>query len=139
MIVPPRKDSGRELDVAESTTAQSGITTATDLTGLSIDFTVGSRPVVVRLHLPYVLASAAGTLPGAQITDAAGTATRLGGCTISTANTGPQQITVEERITTPGSYTRKAQMVRIGGTGTCANNYPGGAATVVSTLSATER
>lgn len=131
-----RGPSGRELDYASSTVSQSGIAgTATDLTGLSITFDVVNRPVYVELELPWVTASAAAGAASAIIADAAGVIKRYGirGFSASEAQT----IRCIERITTPGTYTRKAQLQRASGTATFANNFD--IAQVVSTLCAVER
>lgn len=126
--------SGRELDSAESDAVQTGITTVTDLTGLSITFTVGARPVWVTLDLPYVLVTAAGAIAQAQITDAAGTVARAASFRAAIVNHSGG-VRVRERIATPGTYTRKARLALIFGTGSCTNNFD---ATTVATLVATE-
>jgi hypothetical protein len=129
--------SGRELAYASSTVAQTGITnTATDLTGLSITFTVGSRPVDVELVLPWVTATAAAAVPAGVISDLSDTQMAVGAFT-SAAASGIGQIRCIERLTTPGSYNRKGRLFRAGGTGTVGNNS--GLTTTASVIRAIER
>lgn len=45
---------GTELAYAEITSDQTGISTATDVTGLVISFTVGARPVMVEAFFPLI-------------------------------------------------------------------------------------
>lgn len=121
--------SGRVLDEAESTVQQTGITTAVDITGLSITFDVADRPVLVTLWLPYVTAvsQAANALPIiADETDTikATSSTYLAASTISHCQ-------AVERITTPGTYTRKGRLAR-SGTGTLTNSA--GIATTTSRI-----
>lgn len=94
---------GVELDYEEKQTSQSSISTITDISGLaSITFTVVDRPVLVRLTLPYVFHSTLNHPLIAYITDASN---------VSKAwSVNPYSITVEERITAPGTYTRKGRI-----------------------------
>jgi hypothetical protein len=131
--------SGRLLTDASSDVYQSAINTvATDLTGLTITFTVGSRPVECRLFLPWVTGTEV-CGAAAQITDAAGTQKALSGTNFAAAG-APGNILVIEKITTPGTYTRKAQLVRYLGASTArvANNFTPAAATVTSRIGAYE-
>lgn len=128
--------TGRELAYAESNVAQTGITTtATDLTNLSITFTVTSRPVHVEVDTPIVFSSTSGTIFVLTITDENNVIKRSAVSMIAAANAS---ITarVRERITTPGTYTRKARIVRSAGAGTVNNNFD---ANTYSTIIATER
>lgn len=128
--------SGRELAYAESAAVQSGIATATDVTGLSSgSFVVGSRPVLVEVILPYVPVASAAANVILQITDAAGVVKRQS-AVAPVASGAVVQMRCVERISTPGTYQRKAQLVRFGGTGTIGNNL---GATTVSTIIVTER
>lgn len=128
--------SGRELAVAESTVAQQNITAVTDLTGLSISFTVASRPVYVEVLLPWVNISSAAATGSASIADASNNPIRYTafGESIQGYTFGVQ---IWERISTPGSYTRKVRIQRTGSTGVIANNFD--LATIVSTIRAIER
>lgn len=103
------------LASATCTTSQTGISTATDITGLSITFTVGSRPVIVRATLPAYQPSDTTTGVNWVLTDASNTVTSssLGSSTAATYSS----VSVEERFTTPGTYTRKVRAARQG-TGT---------------------
>lgn len=117
---------------------QSGISSGVvDLTGLSITFIVSVRPVVVSVSLPWVAATVAGTTAAAYITDETGAAKAGMARTIAVAN-GITGIVGEEWITTPGTYTRKVQFHRFGGTGLVSNNLSGSALTV-SRISAVEQ
>jgi hypothetical protein len=131
--------SGRLLTEATSSSYQSGITnTATDLNGLLITFTVASRPVLCRAFLPFVSVSVAGAAVFGQITDNAGTQIAVSAVTPGAAG-GPAVLVIEERITTPGTYTRKVQILRYLASGTVSNNFSTGSSTVVSRLSAIEQ
>lgn len=130
--------SGRELGFASSTTYQSGVAgTAVDLTSLSITFTVLNRPVYVEVDLPYVQASAATGIGAAVIADGSNVVKRYTFASFVASASMPMR--VFERISTPGTYTRKAQLVRSTGTATFANNYNPATATVTSSIKATER
>lgn len=126
--------SGKELASAESTTVQSGISTMTPITGLSITFTVGSRPVWVEGVTGYTY-SGAGAVGGAIfITDGANAVKRQGGYSTDAANFGASPI-ARERISTPGTYTRLLQVSRAAGAATVTNGID---ATTVSSLRAIE-
>lgn len=128
--------SGRELAYASSTVQQTGISSATDLTGLSITFTVGSRPVDVELWLPWVQCTDSGATAAGLITTLTNTQTAAGGTT-SPAASAIIQIGCTERITAPGTYDRKARLFRASGTGTLTNNS--GLATTAALLRVIER
>lgn len=131
--------SGRLLAEAVTSDYQSGIpNAATNINGLNINFTVGSRPVLVELYLPWVANSVAdgGMLASIALLD--GTATAFA-TMFSPIATGAQNILVRERITTPGTYDRKGMLQRWGATGTVSNNFNPASAAVVSRLSAVEQ
>ena len=128
--------SGRLLDEAESTVAQTGITALVDLTGLTITFNVGTRPVLVTLELPWVTITAAGISAFAVIADAANVTKRICGSSPQLA-TAPQGVSLSERITVPGTYTRKARLQRYGASGSVGNNAD--VANVVARLAAVEQ
>lgn len=116
--MPIRRNGPRgELARASSTTTQSGISAATDLTGLSITFTVNARTVKVKGYIPAYQPSDTATGCNILIAD--------GSNTVTASGTGPStgatyaQCVAEERITTPGTYTRKLRAGRLG-TGTIA-------------------
>lgn len=106
--------SGRELAYAgssQSVTISDG--TEVDLAGLSITFTVGSRPVYVEARLPWVSQSVAGNSCSIIITDAANNHTAVSSVTAPTVG-GIGSPECSERIDTPGTYTRKVRVQRIG-------------------------
>lgn len=110
--------SGKQLAYVESTLQQTGIGTAlTDITNLTVTFTVGARPVDVEAVLPYVQISAAmtviATIRDENNVDKAHTA--AGGTAASQFVGG---LRVIEQISTPGTYTRKLSVQRFGGSGT---------------------
>lgn len=114
--------SGTVLDIATSTVAQTNITTAPiELTGLSITFTVGTRPVEVELYLPFAYGNTANVAGRASIADASGTEIRSTLVTPSGVNTVDKATVVKERITAAGTYTRRGRFGRNGGSGTFAN------------------
>lgn len=114
--------AGTVLDKATTIVAQTGITTApVDLTGLSISFTVGTRPVEVEMHLPFAYCTTAGPVGRASIATGAGVEQRSVVFASPFANTPPSDIVVKELITAPGSYTRKGMFGRNGASGTFAN------------------
>lgn len=102
---------------AEAIASQTGITTAVDITGLSVTFTVGSTPWVVEGFVPYIVAATAVVTMALNIADAANTTIRSAAQTIG-ASGQAAHMRVEERISTPGTYTRKLRIARTGGTGT---------------------
>ena len=111
--------SGRELAVAESTVQQTGITSITDLTGMSITFTVGTRPVWVEVECPVVGLTTVGAAAILTISDGANVSKRSAAIYCAVANE-TKPVTVKERISTPGEYTRKVRLAR-SGAGTASN------------------
>lgn len=110
----------RVLDLKTSDAAQTGIGTAyVDITGLTITFTVGDRPVQVEAYLPWITPSAAMTVVAA-IRDDANADKEVSGEQVAGAHI--VHMRVIEIITTPGTYTRKVSLARSGGSGTIANN-----------------
>jgi hypothetical protein len=137
-IVPSGVASGRELAYAESTVQQTGIGAASvDVTGLSITFTVGTRPVVVEAFLPWCIASADGDSFVVEIQDGAGTALTQGAFSSPGAGKA-DQLRATQRITTPGAYTRKAAVHRTGGAGTLTVNDAAGLPDTVAFIRAVE-
>ena len=132
-IVPP-SIGPMELDRAESFAQVTGITTAVDVAGLSIDFEVGGRPVDVWLFFPWVTAVSQVANIQAIITDAGGTQKGVGSAYAAVNGVG--QVQAFERITTPGTYSRKAQIAR-SGTGTL--TLSAGVATTTSFIVAISR
>jgi hypothetical protein len=102
---------------AETTVAQTGITAATDITNLSVTFTVGATPWVVEGFIPYIVAAANLVTAALNIADAANTTMRSSAQSIP-ASGQAAHMRAEERISTPGTYTRKLRIARTGGTGT---------------------
>lgn len=130
--------SGREIAVAESTTYQTGMTGApTDITGLSITFTVIDRPVYVEAELPWVQCSAAAGAVVIVLADAANVDKRWS----PKLNVASElfALRVAERISTPGTYTRKVRIWRTSGTVTFSNNANPGSSIVTSYIRAIER
>jgi hypothetical protein len=127
--------SGRELDYASNTISQTSASTAfVNITGLEIDFTVASRPVYVIAESPWTTGTAASAV-GYSIRDGSNVDIRLGGAPIA-GTTSVGSITMSERITTPGNYTRRFAFARSAGTGTL--THLAGLATLVATLRAVE-
>jgi hypothetical protein len=103
-----------------STTAAQGTSGSTvlDRTGLQVTFTVGSVPWEVVGHEPYVYANASTVVPSMQIRDAANTIKA-----VSVGNVGQLGGSVYwgsitdavERITAPGTYTRKLSVLNANG------------------------
>lgn len=126
------------LDEAESTVTQSSITTVVDLTGLSVTFTVTDRPVYVWGWLARVAVdNFTGMAATARITDEANVTKAFGLLDFARANGIGSILVGFEKITTPGTYTRKLRLERTAGAGTITNNL--NAATIVSRLVATEQ
>lgn len=133
---PAEETMPKRLAVATSTVSNTGVTTATDLTGLSIGFTVTSRfPVRVTLYCPFVFGSASGAVPATTICDQANTELELAEFSCAGSNFVNGLTTIYE-ITAPGVYSLKARLKNGTGTGTVSNNAD--AATVVSRLEANE-
>lgn len=113
---------GAELAYAESTTGTNPtFTTTADLTGVTVTFTVTSRPVYVEACLPYSQIGAGGTAINMIIADAANTIIRTTGETV-VASATLNDVRLEERINTPGTYTRKIRVSGTGGTVTVFNS-----------------
>jgi hypothetical protein len=108
--------SGRELAYAETSIAQGGITSIVDVLGLSIDFVVDERPVMVEIYSPVVYADAANTNVLVAICDEAGTIKQQSGFFFSNV-LDSNEVIVKERIETPGNYTRKVRVYRSAGAG----------------------
>lgn len=114
--------TGRELAYAESSVVQSGLTTVeTDITNLSITFTVTNRPVYVEVFLPYLLAVTNSVTASVKLTDEANVLKRLVPVTLGGASYFGEAF-LRARIATPGTYTRKARIVRVLGTGSITVN-----------------
>lgn len=98
-----------ELAYAEVVgTVQTTGTTVVDVTGCSITFTVGTRPVHIIGHLGGVSHSVAAAAVSGYITDAANTIVNAGrGYFYATVASAVGQIFMHERITAAGSTTRK--------------------------------
>lgn len=121
------------------TTAQTGITTVTDVSQLTISFTVASYPVEVEAFLPWVVASAAGQANGdMQITDNANTIKAYGLVSMYAASAFSAPGRAVERIVTPGSYVRKVRIERVTGTGTIGVAAAGSEATTDGYIRAIE-
>lgn len=101
---------------ASATAQQAGITTEVDVTGLSVGFEVGDTPWIVEANIPYALAVTNSIAATLRITDAANTVKSAISMTLVAAAAG--SLRCEERITTPGTYTRKARVLRSNGSGT---------------------
>lgn len=115
--------SGRELAYAAgSATAQTGISTITDVTGLTVTFTVrAAHPAYVFAELPDVSVATAASTGRMSITDEANdpkARTRAGFDLTNTA----REMHAMERITAAGTYTRKVRLERTAGSGTLSVN-----------------
>ncbi len=107
---------------------QSGITNVhVDRTGLTVTFTVGDIPWLVVGNEPTVYGTAPGGIPGSVIVDGAnaGKAHAMGGLTSTVWGTSyfgsvPQVI---ERISIPGTYTRKLRVINYSNIGTLTFGY----------------
>lgn len=132
--------SGKELAYVESATVQTGITTITDITGMTIpDFTVGARPVYIEAETGFTYPVTAIASVVLQIHTAANvlvipTATKTVGLN-STTNTGAM-VRVKARLTTPGLYSGlKLRIARGVGTGTITNGFDASTPTTCSVTS----
>lgn len=112
---------GRELAYAESTVQQvtAGGLAAIIISGLMIEFEVRERPVMVHLHLPWLMSSGTATAAGGLM-DASYNVTRYAAALVGPSL--PGHADVQERISTPGNYTRIGVFQRSGGAGTITNN-----------------
>jgi hypothetical protein len=112
-----RIGSERILAHVESDATQSGITTITDVTAMVLTDFVITNSALVFGELQFTAASAVPTAGLVTLTDGANTVIANGGMFWNnTVEVGPQR--VSERITTPGTYTRKLRVQRTSGTGT---------------------
>lgn len=112
----------RRLAVAENiSTTQTTITTVVDLSGLSISFAVTIYPVKVRLYLPFMYGSLAGSQALVSITDAANAAKSTAAPTSPVANGAPSPVVLEEEILVAGSYSRKGRIALNSGGGNISN------------------
>jgi hypothetical protein len=118
---------------------QTGITNAgyTDRTGLSVTFTVGAVPWVVEVREPFPYGTTAGVLPTLVIRDAANVVKAgAAGIVSSVASVsglfGGSAICAMERITTPGTYSRKASVTNASASGTA--GFGAGVDTYMATL-----
>jgi hypothetical protein len=128
--------SGRSLAHVESTVMQAGLIAQTFLTGLTIDVTVGARPVDIELAVSYLAVSAAATNANLLITDNAGAIKRA--ATFWGFGAGHSiAMLIRERLTIPGAYTRRAAVARNAGAGTVSHGLNSGL--VVASLGAIER
>lgn len=102
------QSGGRELAFAAASAAASG-TTVFDVTGCTITFTVTNRPVYVTALVPLVTSSAANGAFTLTISDNANTETAaildVTSPTAGNGSGGGNQLL--ERISVPGTYTRK--------------------------------
>jgi hypothetical protein len=113
-ITPPAPEGGRELAYAESTAEQAGIAAATDVTGCSITFQVRARPVYVYGDIDFITSSAA-VAGNAIIADAANTVKANRFFQVTSAQNFGLPGRAVERITTPGTYTRKLRITKYSG------------------------
>jgi hypothetical protein len=117
--------SGTELAFAANTNGTSPtFTSLADVSGVTITFTVGSRPVYVHAYAPVV---ANGTLNGFNLVTIADGSNVEKGRTVfqgNAANAG-EAVNIWERISTPGTYTRKMR---------ASNNAVSGTVTVFTVL-----
>lgn len=126
----------KRLALASSTVQQTGLSTpATDLTGLSVSFTVTDYPVEVELYCPWIVMTGSGGGGWIIISDLSNNATAhaLWSVYVTTLYT---MCIAKELITVPGSYSRKGRIERVSGTGTI--DFGANLNTVVSTIKATE-
>ena len=104
---------------ASSTTAQSGVSTAADITGTSVTFTaVSGRHYKFTLFLPQLTGTVAGDRARIDITDASSNSIQIGYTNI-TGFGGP--IVLSALATASGSVTYRGVMRRDQGTGTIAS------------------
>lgn len=110
--------------VRASTTGVTGVgpSATVDRTGLVITFTVGTVPWLVEAREPYFYSESSSALPMLHIRDAAGVSKaqamgNISSTAISAFYYGAMTTAVE-RITVPGTYTRKASVQNFGTVGT---------------------
>lgn len=116
-------ESGRELAyVAGSATAQTGISTITDVTSLSVTFTVrANHPAYVHAELPDVSVASAASTARMSITDEANDPKARSRAGFDLTNTA-REMHAMERITAAGTYIRKVRLERTAGSGTLSVN-----------------
>lgn len=118
----------RELASAESSTEQTGIgDSPTDITGLQIDFDVGSRPVLVRGFLPWITGTDEGTSVFLYIAETGGShPDNIIARAVSNALPATLAClgSIEHRFTTSGSYSLRLRMNKAG-SGTVGVNASG--------------
>lgn len=110
---------GTELAYAENTSSVTGIAAAGgDVTGLTITFTVGDRPVVVEVVLPLVGQVTSAAQPTFYIADASNNLKSRSAAGASIAAGGGAAIApIKERIpANTGSVTRKVRATSSAGT-----------------------
>lgn len=129
-----------ELAYAESFEVQAGLTSAkTDITGLSISFTVGNRPVLVETLLPWVAGSVSGDTAIIEIRDANTSSSIVTGAASIPGAGKDVQLRATVHVTTPGTYSYKTSLYRNNaGTGTLTNNFSTSAPVTVSYLRAVQ-
>lgn len=98
--------SGRELAYASTTGSFDPGASVIDVTGASVTFTVAGRPVIVEAQTPYSGHSVEAAGLTLYITDEANVVKAGAGVGSGGANQYGT-LTVRERISTPGTYTRK--------------------------------
>lgn len=109
-----------KVALATSTTEQTGVSTITDITGMSVTFTaVANRQYKITLYLPQLLGSVAGDRARITITDGSNNAVFIGYTNITAYGA---IVSVSGFVTGTGSLTYKGRMSRDVGTGTI-NSY----------------
>lgn len=108
---------GTELAYAETTSNQTGISTQADLTGLTIAFTAGARPVMVELFIPSYGQVTSTGLPTFFITDSSNVQiAQGGGYTVAAAGFGGGLIVKARLAANSGAYSLKARASTSAGT-----------------------
>lgn len=113
---PPENTSWGRVAMATSTTSQTGVSTVTDITGMSVTFTaVSGRQYKISLFLPQLLGSVSGDRARITITDGSNNSVFIG-----YTNLTPHGaiVSLSGLTTASGSVTYKARMQRDVGTGT---------------------
>jgi hypothetical protein len=128
----------RELARAVTATAQTGISTVTDLNNLSITFTVDKYAVEVELWLPWTYSSTGLVNGVGTIYDTPGAVNKAQSLFNHPAGGAYAPVRTIERITTPGTYTRKGRIERASGTGTINVSLAGAESTTGGYIKATE-
>lgn len=118
--------SGTELAFAANTSGTNSTFTdpPADLTGVTITFTVGSKPVYVESYAPLMNNGTNGSSSLWTVTDEANVEKSRDLFT-QPSGTGAKNRMTRERISTPGTYTRKVR---------CSNNGTSGTVTVFTQL-----